>query len=111
LVSIPVFLADVRQDLLLYVCQFYPFQSMYHKEFQSQEDYVLVVRGSVSVISSPRQCVQFAHGMFWVVVKQEVEPSQIQGPTGLTMVKFLGCHEILEVLVVGSDLYQMDRSF
>jgi len=40
-----------------------------------------------------------------------VTPSQIQGPTGLTTVKFLGCHEILEVLVVGPDLYQMGRSF
>jgi len=39
-----------------------------------------------------------------MVVKQEVKPSQMQGPTGLTMVKFLDCHEILEVLVVGPDL-------
>jgi len=44
-------------------------------------------------------------------VKQEVEPSQMQGPTGLTTVKFLGHHEILEVLVVGPDLYRMGRSF
>ena len=53
LVSISVSLADVRQDLLLYACQFHPFQSMYCKEFRSQEDYVLVVRGSISVIGSP----------------------------------------------------------
>ena len=38
------------------------------------------------------------------MVKQEVEPSQMQGPMGLTMVKFLGYHEVLEVLVVGPDL-------
>jgi len=31
----------------------------------------------------------------------------MQGPTGLTMVKFLGHYEVLEVLVVGPDLYQM----
>jgi len=43
--------------------------------------------------------------MFQTVVKQEVEPSQMQGPTDLTMVKFLGHHEILKVLVVGPDLY------
>jgi len=43
--------------------------------------------------------------MSQTVVKQEVEPSQMQGPTGLTMVKFLGHHEILKVLVVGPDLY------
>jgi len=49
--------------------------------------------------------------MSGTVVKQEVEPSQMQGPTGLTMVKFLGHHEILEVLVIGSDLYWMGRSF
>jgi len=29
----------------------------------------------------------------------------------LAMVKFLGCHEILEVLVVGPDFHQMGRSF
>jgi len=46
-----------------------------------------------------------------MVVKQEVKPSQMQGPIGLTTVKFLGCHEILEVLVVGQDLYQMGCSF
>jgi len=46
-----------------------------------------------------------------IVVKQKVEPSQMQGPTGLIIVKFLGCHEILEVLVVGSDLHQMGCSF
>jgi len=49
--------------------------------------------------------------MSGMVVKQEVKPSQIQGPAGLTTVKFLGHHEILEVLVVSLDLYQMDHSF
>ena len=34
----------------------------------------------------------------------------MQGPAGLTTVKFLGRHEILEVLVVGPDLYRMGRS-
>ena len=53
------------------------------------------------MISSPRQYVQFAYGTSQVMVKQEVEPSQMQGPTGLTTVKFLGHHEILEILVVG----------
>ena len=46
-----------------------------------------------------------------MVVKEEVEPSQVQGPTGLLTVKFLGHHEVLEVLAVSSDLYQMDCSF
>jgi len=63
------------------------------------------------VVSSPQQCVRFAHGMSGMVVKQEVEPSQIQGPTDLTTVKFLGRYEILEVFVVGSDLYRMGYSF
>jgi len=49
--------------------------------------------------------------MSGMVVKQEVEPSQMQGPTGLMTVKFLGCHEILEVLVVGPDLHWIGRSF
>jgi len=43
LVSVPVPFVDVRQDLLFYACQFYPFQSAHCKEFRSKEDYVLVV--------------------------------------------------------------------
>ena len=46
-----------------------------------------------------------------MVVKQEVEHSQIQGPMDLMTVNFLGCHEILKVLVVGPDLYWMGYSF
>ena len=57
------------------------------------------------MISSPQQCVWFAYGISGMVVKQEVEPSQMQGPIGLMAVKFLGCYEILEVLVVGPDLH------
>jgi len=49
--------------------------------------------------------------MFRIVVKQEVKPNQMQGLTGLITVKFLGHHEILEVLVVGPDFYRMGRSF
>jgi len=45
------------------------------------------------------------------VMKQEVKPSQMQGPASLTTVKFLGRHEILEVLVVGPDFHRMGRSF
>jgi len=44
-------------------------------------------------------------------MKQEVKPSQMQGPTSLTTVKFLGHHEILEVLVVSPDFYRMGCSF
>jgi len=101
----------VRQDLLFYAYQFYSFQGMHHKELRSKEDNVLVVRSFISVISSSQQCVQFAHSTSRVVVKQEVEHSQIQGPTSLTMVKFLGRHEILEVLVIGPDFHRMSHSF
>jgi len=111
LVSVLVPLADVRQDLLFYTCQFYPFQSMHRKEFWSIEDYVLIVQGSVSMIGSPQQCVRFAHGTSGMVVKQEVEPSQMQEPMGLMTVKFLGHHKILKVLVVSPDLYWIGRSF
>jgi len=49
--------------------------------------------------------------MSGAVMKQEVESSQMQGPMSLATVKFLGCHEILEVLVVGLDFHQMGRAF
>ena len=63
------------------------------------------------MISSPCQCIQFAYGTSGMMVKQEVEPNQMQGQMGLMTVKFLGCYEILEVLVVGPDLYWMSCSF
>ena len=111
LVSIAVPFADVRQDPLLFSCQLHLFQGMHRNGLQLKQDYVLVVRCSISVISSSRQCIWFAYGTSGAVVKQEVEPSQMQGPAGLTTVKFLGCYEILEVLVISLDLYQMGRSF
>jgi len=105
LVSVLVSLAYVGQDLLFYAYQFHSFQGTHCKKLRSKEDDVLVVRSSVSMISSPRQCVWFAHGMSGAVMKQEVEPSQMQGPMSLTIVKFLGHHEILEVLVIGPDFH------
>jgi len=84
---------------------------MHCKEFWLKKDYILIVQGSVSVIGSSQQCVQFAHGTSRTVVEQKVKPSQMQRPTGLTTVKFLGHHEILKVLVVGPDLYWIGCSF
>ena len=63
------------------------------------------------MIGSPQQCIWFVHSMSGIVVKQEVEPSQMQGSMGLMTVKFLGRHEILEVLVVGPDLYWIGYFF
>jgi len=57
------------------------------------------------MIGSSRQYIWFAHGTSGMVVEQEVKPSQMQRLMGLTTVKFLGHHEILEVLVVSPDLY------
>jgi len=105
LVSVPVSFAHIRQDLLFHACQFHFFQGMHHKKLQSKEDNILIVGGSVSMISSPQQCIWFAHSTSRVVMKQEVESSQMQRPTSLTMVKFLGRYEILEVLVVSPDFH------
>ena len=41
----------------------------------------------------------------------EVEVSQVQRPTGLATVEFLSCHEVLQVLVVCPDFYQVPSSF
>jgi len=49
--------------------------------------------------------------MSGAVMKQEVKPSQMQRPTSLATVKFLGHHEILKVLVVSPDFHRMGRSF
>ena len=77
LVSILVSFAYIGQDLLFHACQFHSFQGMHRKELQSKEDNVLIIGGSISVISSLRQCVQFAHSTSGVVMKQEVESSQV----------------------------------
>jgi len=111
LVSVPVSSAYIEQDFLFHARQFHSFQGTHRKELQSKEDNVLIVGGSISVISSPRQCILFAYSTSRAVMKQEVESSQMQGPTSLAMVKFLGCHEILEVLVVGPDFHWMDCFF
>ena len=111
LVSILVSFTYVRQDPLFHTCQFHTFQGIHRKELQLKEDHVLIVRGSISVISSPQQCVQFAHSMSGVVMKQEVESSQMQGLMSLATVKFLGYHEILKVLVISPDFHQIDCSF
>ena len=84
---------------------------MHRKELWSKEDNIVIVGGSVSIISSPQQCVQFAHSTSGAVMKQEVESSQMQEPTSLATVKFLSHHEILEVFVVSPDFHWMGRSF
>ena len=41
----------------------------------------------------------------------EVEANQVQRPTGLVMVEFLSRHEVLQVLVVRPDFYQVPSFF
>jgi len=41
----------------------------------------------------------------------EVEASQVQGPTGLATIEFLSRHEVLQVLVVCPDFYQVPSFF
>ena len=41
----------------------------------------------------------------------EVKASQVQRPTGLTTVEFLGRHKVLQVLVIHPDFYQVSSSF
>jgi len=41
----------------------------------------------------------------------EVEASQVQRPTGLATVEFLGCYKVLQVLVVHPDFYRVSSSF
>jgi len=41
----------------------------------------------------------------------EVEASQVQRLTGLATVEFLSCYEVLQVLVVCPDFYQVLSSF
>jgi len=41
----------------------------------------------------------------------EVKASQVQRPTGLVTIEFLSHHEVLQVLVVHPDFYQVLSSF
>jgi len=41
----------------------------------------------------------------------EVKASQVQRPTGLTTIEFLSCHEVLQILMVHPDFYQVPSSF
>ena len=47
----------------------------------------------------------------WVINEVHMQTLRPQGPASLTTVKFLGRHEILEVLVVSPDFHQMGHSF
>jgi len=41
----------------------------------------------------------------------EVKASQVQRPTDLATIEFLRCHEVLQVLVICLDFYQVPSSF
>jgi hypothetical protein len=55
--------------------------------------------------------VWVAHEATRLVEQGEVEPGQVQGPSGLPPVQLLGLLEVLQILVVRPDLNRVLRAF
>ena len=50
------------------------------------------------------QGIGLAHGAAWAMVEHEVKLGKVQRPQSLPLVQFLGCTEVLKVLVVFPNL-------
>jgi len=87
-----------------------PFQCTYREEFQSEEDNVGIVIGSCATVGSAGECVRLIHQLSGFVMECEVEAGEVEGPSGLPPVQLLGCHEVLQVLVIRPDLALMFRA-
>jgi len=51
------------------------------------------------------QGIRLPHRPFGAVAESEVEVDEVQGPTSLTTVEFLGHYKVLEIFVVYSNFH------
>jgi len=63
------------------------------------------------MIWSLGQGIRLPHRPSGAVVESEVEVDEVQGPTSLTTVEFLGHYKVLEILVVYSNFHWIGCSF
>src|ERR1700675_945054 len=104
-------LANVMEDGAFLTGDSDTFKGMDLEKFRIQEGDVCVVCNARSVVRAAGEGVRLAHAPSWLVVEGEVEAGQVEGPSGLAAVEFLGGPEVLEVLMVRPDLKRLARAF
>src|SRR6201991_5388650 len=65
-----------------------------------KQDNILVVILPLAMIWPPGQSIRFPREITWPMMQAKVKSRQIQGPSGLPPIEFLGSHEVLQILVV-----------
>src|ERR1700675_3447477 len=104
-------LANITEDGAFLTGDSDTFEGPDLEKFRTQEGDVCVVCNAGSVVRAAGEGVRLAHAPSWLVVEGEVEARQIEGPSGLAAVEFLGGPEVLEVLMVCPDLKRLARAF
>src|SRR6201991_2730288 len=65
-----------------------------------KQDNILVVILPLAMIWPPGQSIRFPRAFTWPMMQAKVKSRQIQGPSGLPSIEFLGSHEVFQILVV-----------
>jgi hypothetical protein len=109
--SFPVALADFTEKGLFISSHHHSFESADSKESRSQEGDVVVISCSGSMVCTPGECIWLPHIAARAMMHDEVKTGKEEGPSGLSSVKLLCGHEVLQVFVICPDLASMFRSF
>src|ERR1700675_2580254 len=104
-------LANVTEDGAFLTGDSDTFEGPDLERFRTQEGDVCIVSDTGSVVCAAGEGVRLAHAPSWLVVEGEVEAGQVERPSGLAAVEFLGGPEVLEVLMVRPDLKWLARAF
>jgi hypothetical protein len=70
--------ANVSEDVNFRTGDFNTFKSTDRKEFGGEEGDIRVVALTGTMICTPGKCIRFTHGLARLVMKLEVEPSEVK---------------------------------
>src|SRR6202795_4090808 len=104
-------LANVTEDGAFLTGNSDTFEGTDLEKFRTQEGDVCVISDTGSVVCAAGEGVRLAHAPSWLVVEGEVEAGQVERPSGLVAVEFLGGLEVLQVLMVRPDLERLAGPF
>jgi hypothetical protein len=103
-------LPDIAQERNFGSVNHSPLHGTNPEELRPKELNVRVLRTG-SVVRTTRERVWMSHEASRLMEQGEVEPGQVQGPSGLPPVQLLLLLEVLQVLVVCPDLDRVLRAF
>src|ERR1700675_411010 len=83
-------LANVTEDGAFFTGDSDTFKGPDLEKFRTQEGDVCIVSDTGSVVCAAGEGIGLAHAPSWLVVEGEVEAGQVEGPSGLAAVEFLG---------------------